>query len=430
MRIIDKGTLDVIISGAGCAGFCAAVQAGRLGLRTAVFDEYGSAGGTMTVMGSNSIDQFNNPFRPVGDRTVISGIGWEFVLKLEKMGFARIPDMDAPYREHSQYGVKVNPVAAAKLMDDLLLEAGVSLFYRQGIVSVDTSEDGTRIESVIVSTKDGLVRHRAKFFIDCTGDGDLCAWAGAEYEISTELQPGTLRLYTDRANAAQADMLAADRLWQKELMRNPEESEALCQGSFGALFDAGGDNTNHVCGLNTADSQSRILAEIRARQSAVRLMTALKDSGSPARIAGAAPECAPRESRRILGDVYMTGEDYLTKRVYDDAVCYTYWFIDIHRAGQAAEIVYLRSEETHTISLGALRPRSLVNVYTAGRCVSADRACSSAIRVKASCMAMGQAAGAAAVVAVRQGAENTRFVDTRRVKDYLKAQGAVVPGMD
>ncbi len=74
MRIIDKGTLDVIISGAGCAGFCAAVQAGRLGLRTAVFDEYGSAGGTMTVMGSNSIDQFNNPHRPVSDRMIIGGI--------------------------------------------------------------------------------------------------------------------------------------------------------------------------------------------------------------------------------------------------------------------------------------------------------------------------------------------------------------------
>ena len=427
MRIQDGESFDVIVAGAGCAGFCAAVQAGRAGLKTALFEHFAMPGGTLTVLGSNSIDQFNNPFRPVGERMVISGIGWEYVVRLRDMGFADIPDMDAPYCVHWQYGVKVNPIAAAKLMDDFLLEANVSLFYRQGVVSVDMSDDGACIESVIVSTKDGLVRHRAKLFIDCTGDADLCAWAGAGYEVAEELQPGSLRLYTDRANATKADMMYADRCWKRELDIDQGLREALCSGSFGALFDARGDNTNHICGLDTTNSLKRSIAEIGARRDITRLMTALGDSGRPARIVGSAPECAPREGRRIIGDVYMTGEDYLNRRVYDDAVCYTYWFIDIHRAGQASRIVYLRDEDTPTISLGALRPKALTNVFAAGRCVSADRACASAIRVKASCMAMGQAAGAAAVLAIKQGCGDTRKVDARDVRNYLSGQGAIVP---
>ena len=124
----------------------------------------------------------------------------------------------------------------------------------------------------------------------------------------------------------------------------------------------------------------------------------------------------------------MTGKDYLEKRIYPDAVCYTYWFIDIHREGQPAGIVYLRDEKTPTVSLGAMRPKGLKNVFCAGRCVSSDRACNSAVRVKASCMAMGQAAGAAAVLAVREGKEDTRNVEAARVCRYLRSQGAIVPG--
>ncbi len=89
----------------------------------------------MTVMGSNSIGQFNNPHRPIGDRMII-GIAWEFVRELEKRRFAIIPDMDAEYRMHWQYGVKVNPIAAAQCMDDHLIAANVELHYHQKIAAV------------------------------------------------------------------------------------------------------------------------------------------------------------------------------------------------------------------------------------------------------------------------------------------------------
>ena len=428
MNIQDGKEFDVIVAGAGPAGFCAAVQAGRGGLKVALFEHFAMPGGSLTVLGSNSIDQFNNPHRPAGDRMVITGIGWEFVQELAKRGFAEIPDMDAPYRVHWQYGVKVNPIAAAQCMDDFLLEANVSLYYRQGIVAVETTNtpEGIRLDAVIVSTKAGLVRHRAKIFIDCTGDGDLCAWAGAEVLIGDNLQPGSLRLYPDRNGASQGELQQMDEIWTDRVKQQPGLSDMLF-GDMERLFSVGGDNVNHINSLNTADSAGRSEAEIQARRGVVSLLSALKESGIPARILGCAPESAPRESRRILGDRIMTGEDYLAKRVYEDAVCYTYWFIDMHREGQSAEIVYLYDEKTPTISLGALRPRGLKNVFCAGRCISADRACSSAIRVKASCMAMGQAVGAAAVLTIHGGSSDVRSIDASLVRGFLSAHGALVP---
>lgn len=429
MNITDKDSFDVVIAGAGCAGFCAAVQAGRLGLKAAVFDEYGAAGGTMTVMGSNSIDQFNNPHRPVGDRMIIGGIAWEFVRELEKRGFAVIPDMDAEYCVHWQYGVKVNPIAAAQCMDDFLIAANVDIHYHQKIAAVETHEENGRVtvDSVLVSDKSGLSRYKAKVFIDCTGDGDLCAWAGADYEYPEVLQPGTLRLYMDHPPQNMHALEKADKRWREAIARDASLKE-LAVFDLPKLLGGDGDNQNHICHVNASDSGSLTRAEILARRHLMRLIKTVRISGLTNPFIAAAPAIGIRESRHILGNTVMTEEDYLNRRLYDDAVCYTYWFIDVHRTGQAAHIIYLHDEKTPTVSLGALCPARLNNMFVAGRCVSADRACSSAIRVKASCMAMGQAAAAAAAVYLREEkAKTIHEVSAKSVCKLLSREGAIVP---
>ena len=245
--------------------------------------------------------------------------------------------------------------------------------------------------------------------------------------ISDSLQPGTMRLYPTEIKNGSSAFENADKAWSEMVKARPELREMMCSGRFENLLSSRGDNTNHICGLNTADSEKRSETEIRSRRDIVKLLTVMKENAAPMDVIGSAPESAPRESRRITGDTVMTGDDYLKKRIYDDAVCYTYWFIDIHRDNGPSQIVYLKDEKTPTISLGAMCPKGLKNVYVAGRCVSADRQCQSAIRVKASCMAMGQAAGAAAAAAFRRGDFDTRSVDVNEVREYLKTQGAIVP---
>lgn len=425
---------DVIVCGAGPAGFCAALAAARLGAKTVLIEKYGMPGGTLTVLGSNSIDMFVNPYR--GDnRMIITGIPWEFVKKLHGKGEAFVPDMDAPFVCNQQYGVKVRPVAASALMDDMLLEAGVRLCYCQGAADVETETDAdkVRVSAVVVSTKEGLKRIPAGYVIDATGDGDICAWAGNRYECGGEdgsLQPGTLRYYLSGA-ASPAEIADANILFRQERESgNLTEDDLLYGADFETILKYNGENRNHVMGLNSADSDSRTAAEIRARKRLCVLNDVIKRTGAPVYIAGTAPESAARESRRIMGDCRMTADDWMSCRRAADAVCYTYWHIDIHGPGDyMSKHIYLKGPETPSVPLGCMIPESLSNVLVAGRCISGDRASVSAVRVKASCMAMGQAAGTAAAIAADRNERFIRRVDLNAVKNALANSGAVVPGL-
>ena len=381
---------DLIVCGAGSAGFCAAVAAARLGIKTALIEKYNTPGGILTVLGNNSIDQFNNPFIPE-NKMVIADIGWELVLRLHKEGFARIPDMNAPRENHEQYGVKVNPVAAAKIMDDMLAESGVDLYYGQSVVDAKTS--GNRIESVTIATRSGLKQLTADIFMDCTGDGDLAAFAGAEFIAGNgngTFQPGTLRYYpaTD----------AKDRILNY------------------------GDNKNHVA-INPTDSDAITKAEISSRRMIFEQMKAGE------RIMAIAPAVAPREGRRIAGLSQMNSDDYCAGTVFEDSVCYSYWFVDIHREGQPAYIQYIMHDKTPTIRLSSMISKDFANLMMAGRCISTDRETNSALRVKASCMAMGQAAATAAVLAIR-GAIDAADVSAEEVRALLDKAGAIIPGKE
>ena len=142
-----------------------------------------------------------------------------------------------------------------------------------------------------------------------------------------------------------------------------------------------------------------------------------------------APAVAPREGRRIAGITEMNSEDYCAGRVFEDSVCYSYWFVDIHREGQPAYIRYITHDKTPTIRLSAMISKDISNLMMAGRCVSSDRETNSSLRVKASCMAMGQAAGTAAAIAVGDNVEVSR-VKPERVLRTLEQQGAIIPGKE
>lgn len=390
MNISVGERYDIIVCGGGCAGFCAAVSAARLGCRVALTEKYYTPGGILTVLGNNSIDRFNNPFRK-NKKMIITGIGWEFVMRLYRDGYAYIPDMDAPYMNHAQYGVKVNPVAAAKIMDDMLLEAGVNLYYGQPVV--DVISDADCIKSVIIYTKSGLKRLSADIFVDCSGDGELAFFAGAQTCAGNEkgnFQPGTIRFYPA--------VDAKDRILNY------------------------GDNENHIS-MNTTDSDSLTLSEIESRKI---IYADMKEKDK--RIMAVAPAIAPREGRRIAGNSEMNAKDYCEGVIFDDSICYSHWFIDVHRDNKQAYIKYIKSEKTPTIRLSAMISKDFLNLMMAGRCVSSDRETNSALRVKASCMAMGQAAGVTVSTALKEK-KALKDIRVSLVKEILFKQGAIVPGL-
>lgn len=419
-KITNAGRYEVVVCGAGCAGFCAAVQAARAGLRTAVIEKQSIPGGIMTYSGNNHVAQFF-----AHGKQVIAGIGWEFIERLNAGGYAPIPDM-SPGRRHPEYGIEVNIPAAAHLIDQMLLEAGVAVYYGQPVVEVETSgEAPARVDSVIIATKTGLRRVEGDLFIDCTGDADVCFFAGAQTEKGEQLQPGTVRYYfgagaLDEREAAAADALMAQAVSEGRL----KEPDTMGQ-SLAGLIARRGCNVNHISGFDGADSGQKTLADIEGRACVFRLMEA---AGIPGLVENVAPETAVRETRRALGESRITVEDYVAARPYPDAVCSSFYPVDLHLDGMKPIYqIHLEDGLVPQIPLSALVVKGFDNLFAAGRCASGDRLANSAYRVKASCMAMGQAAGAAAAVAVRENRSRTHGLSVESVRQLLEAGGAIVP---
>ena len=137
------------------------------------------------------------------------------------------------------------------------------------------------------------------------------------------------------------------------------------------------------------------------------------------------PETAHRESYRILGETVITVDDYTSGRVFEDAVAYAFYPVDLHtRSGVQPKP--LARGTVPTIPLRALVPKGSRNIMVAGRCVSSDRLANSGLRVQASCMAMGQAAGATAALAAQKDT-TPLAVPLNEVRTMLRQHGAIVP---
>jgi hypothetical protein len=134
---------------------------------------------------------------------------------------------------------------------------------------------------------------------------------------------------------------------------------------------------------------------------------------------------AVRETYRIVGEQTVTYDDYMSGRVFDDAVGYTFYFIDVHTE-TGAEGEFLPDGVVPTLPLSAMIPKGSAGILAAGRSISSDRKANSALRVEASCMAMGQACGAAASLATKRGIAS-RDVPLPDVRALLAEHNAILP---
>ena len=168
--------------------------------------------------------------------------------------------------------------------------------------------------------------------------------------------------------------------------------------------------------------------EIEGRRSILRLYRFLKQQPGLEQIEFhiKSGECGVRETRMIVGEKTIGVSDYLAGRHYDDSVCNAFYQVDLHDTEQGLVVEKLKPGVVPTVPLGALIPKNSRGFLAAGRILSSDRLSNSALRVQATCMATGQAAGAAAALAVRNGIE-PRDVAMPELRALLEANGAIVP---
>lgn len=416
-------TFDVAVIGAGCAGLCAAIQSGRAGAKTILIEKNGICGGTLTMCGINYPGIFN-----AWGKQVIGGIGWELVRKtLEETGEA-LPDFsNADMSCHWRHQIRINPVVFAALADRALLDAGVEIRFHTMPGKIERNGG---VWNLTLCDKDGLYELQTKVVIDCTGDANAVKMAGYAVNQPDSCQPGTLSIYATGYDVDQLDFPALEKAFDEALNAGelvPEDMGWSKRFNRGFFYGYGG-NSNHVCGINAADSEGRTRMEIAGRESILRIYRFLHRQAGLENLEFrfGSGECGVRETRTIVGEKTVTVEDYVSGRIFDDAVCFCYYPVDLHDAKLGLDKRDLAPGVVPTIPLGALIPRDSKGFLAAGRILSSDRLANSALRVQAPCMAAGQAAGAAAALCAQSGMDpaNLPFENLRKL---LLKHDAILP---
>lgn len=422
------GEYDVVVCGGGPAGFIAAIAAARNGARTALVERYGFLGGMATMGYVNPVSVFT-----YNDSQVVGGIPWEFVQKLENMGggFIEKPLGNVAF-EQEHYKL---------LAQRMTLEAGVDLYmhsYLSGCVM-----DGGRISQVIIENKNGTEALSSKVFIDCTGDGDLAALASVEMQPDegAPLQPlssyfilGGVDLDTPMMQEAirhnkQGENCHCLPVREKLL----ERKEELGIPEFGGPWfcRTGQDgvvtvNMTRTAG-NAIDNRDFVRAECVLREDAFRMAALLKDNFEEFKdsyLIAVSVQGGIRETRRIKGVHTITADEYVTAYHYHDSIARGAHPIDIHVAsGPAQNITFLKTPAY--VPYRALIAPTHSNLIVAGRCLSADKKAFASLRVQASCMDMGQAAGTAAAMAAISGLP-VQEVNTELLVAKLREQGSII----
>ena len=137
-------------------------------------------------------------------------------------------------------------------------------------------------------------------------------------------------------------------------------------------------------------------------------------------------ECGVRESRVIVGETEVTEKDFLSGKVYPDAVCYGFYPVDLHDMEQGLIKRYPAEGVVPTVPRGALIPRGSRSLLAAGRILASDRMANSGLRIQATCMATGQAAGALAALCVQTGA-TPQELPQPLLREELLRNGAILP---
>lgn len=409
---------DVAVIGGGTAGCFAAIAAARVGASVVLVEKAAMLGGTITTAGV----AFPGLFHAWG-RQIIDGPCWESICRAAALDGARIPDIVYHPQHHWQEQIPVNSFIYASVLDDMCAESGVQVLLHTMLF--DAKEDPEQIR-MMLACKEGPVLLTVKQAIDATGDANLSQQLGYPIQVPDEVQPATLINDLDGYDPASIEREAF-----LAFLKEQEIAGALhprdYQGFY--LWDQlqGRRISMHLAVFQAQTSQGKTALEQQARRELLRILLVLRKYPGleNLQVKSFADECGVRETVRIDGELCLTADRYVSGYRYEDAICYAFYPIDRHMETGIHQI-FLREDIVPSISFRALQPKGANRLLAAGRCVSCDRDTQSAIRVCAPCMAMGQAAGAAAALAAQKNLA-VKELDYNELCAALKNLGAVVP---
>ncbi|MGD1118708.1 MAG: FAD-dependent oxidoreductase [Dehalococcoidales bacterium] len=441
---------DVVVVGGGPGGHCAAVAAARNGARTILIERYGHLGG----MATGGLVILMLPMSDGISKTPqIAGLCLEWMDRLAKIPGSMVgpkldelgstdPKVIARYKYHPptagdgkvRLAWTFDPEMLKCILNDMVEEAGVKLSLHswgtQAIV-----EQG-RVRGVIFESKSGRQAVLGKVVIDGTGDADLLPSAGAAFDgaIDPKLRSSMLALLFRLGNVDFKKYIDAR---EKEPGKFLELNAAMIKaaGTFFMPFPGYRNDVvwmnNWIPGLSATNVEDLTRLEVTARKMILKGHDFVKQhfpGFENSFILDTASQAGTRGSRRLVGEYIMTGEDFHSGRKFDDTIAVIPKMTAGHSLDAANPNAPLINDTCCYIPYRALVPVKIDSLLVAGRSFSSDLVANDSLNLIPHCAAMGEAAGTAAALAVKQGIE-VRKVGYKLLQKTLVKNGAVLPGI-
>ncbi len=419
----DEAACQIVVAGSGAAGLAAALFAGEAGADVILLEATHQVGGNTTSGGVN----FPGLFHAWG-KQIIAGPIWDLIEECVALDGGETPDFSVVPAHHWMHQVRINSALFVLLAEEALQKRKVKIRYYETPLSIESTSEGWTIQTVAMGESRTI---HCQQIIDCTGNASLCAMVGAERMREDESQPGTFNYFLtlDKELTPTPEDLAE---WRKRACDAIQRGELHPEDIRGNVWDAfcqdRSSSFNYVFNADNSTAELRTDTNLRGRASALRVLRFARTLPGleSARIAFFSPEVGIRETWRVRGDAVVSCADYISGKVWEDSLAFAYYPVDLHVNATGVAPAQLAEGVLPTIPLRTLLPKGVENMLVAGRCLSSDRLANSGLRVQGACMAGGQAAAAAAVVAVREKT-TPRKVSISMVKALLKELGATVP---
>jgi hypothetical protein len=439
---------DVLVAGGGMAGIAAAIASARSGARTTLIDGAGWLGG-MGITGATGLHSFFNVFDavPGAARTrVVGGIAQELVDRVSARGGGIGHVRMERGGDFVSMLTPVEPEVFKVVAAEMCREAGVDLLLHTTLHGVEV--DSGRIVAACVWNKAGAREMTASVYLDCTGDGDLAAYAGAPHTTFAAGERGaysagfTFRLcnvdlaaleadldgrglISQLAHAVKPGMSAPDLVRLGIRMRKlRDEGVEDAPGYFLSSSLRPRELTYCNCinhGPNDGlDPAALTNAEVDLRERMLRIAEMFREQFAGCEecyAAGPAPTAGQRRGRAIHCDYELSQDDCTSGRQFDDQVA-CFGFIDNGRH-------FVEDAGAYGVPYRALLPTGLDNALIAGRMMTVDLVAHNSTRNTACCLACGEAAGTAAAVAAA-GDMSPRDVDAAALRGTLRENGAIL----
>lgn len=412
---------DLAVIGGGFSGCAAALAAARGGAKVLLVERINALGGAPCTMAVNPFMRNATTLPDTNERKQLSqGI------------FAEI--YDALKAEGATRDNIFNPEYLKIILNRKMKEAGVDLLFNSLFVSA--KREGNRVVSVTVANKSGLTELEADFFVDATGDADVAYSAGFPTRLGRPednlCQPMTLCFSIGGVDPAKFDENQGRivPLWQEEkkkgTIRNPMDGIMVFHSTFPGIVNL---NATRIVKRNPVDAYDVTAADIEAREQMVELHEFLKNrvpGFENSMILSSAVQTGVRESRMIDGEHLLTAEELVACTAFEDAIACGNYDIDIHNPeGSGTSHYFFPAGQYYTIPYRSLIPKNAENLLVAGRCISATHEAQASIRIMCIVCTLGEAAGTAVSVAVKDGT-TTRNVDVGKLRRTLEQNGAVI----